>query len=683
MYISTYDRVSRQAESTPTGSKIGLDTHNFQIVTVDIVLLILTTSFIGLRLYSRKLQGLRYGAEDWSILGALVVFYCYIGVSFAAIFGGGIGYHANQLSAEQTKLSLILILIIQFVYAVGQGLVKSSICLLLMRIFSTRKFRIAASIIMGLCIAWSLMTILIAFLICRPLDYNWNLKPPGNHCGDQKLAYGSVGVVDILTDTCILILPIPMIWNLQMPKLNKFLLACILGFGVFTISVTIVRVIVIANTNFLDFSYSSKGIFIWTAVNYGTGIIVACCPLLRPVVEKLYPKSLIQTLRSKSASITTSITGSNPRRHLNFDRLGDDRYPLHDMGSRSVGPKTEIETVIRDEEFLRGQSGSHNNLYPIFENWPQGINAEVDSIRPDIEQKLESLFPGDPRLEKLKAADFSMFGSCWWPNASIERLRILFVWDDELDSEIGKFSNDFDKGQDYRSDTRTYLYHCLSIGKVDPGDEPSNAIIRSFKVIGDAICEVYTEAQRQILLEELLFFMDCSEIEQRVRLSEKLPTVEEYWRCRMGTSAVGVTTAMNEFAIGSEVSTMMINTSMKALWDYTNEIVWLVNDILSIKKELEQNTVDSLIPLLYIDAGSAQAAIDSAVASLHVVVNGFDKLANDLIDQYRSDEITQAALQRFLDACRHNCTGNLNWSLQTQRYGICQEASAEGISINL
>lgn len=75
MYISTYERVSRQAERTPAGSKIGLNTHNFQTVTVDIVLLILTTFFVGLRLYSRKLQGLKYGAEDWSILGALVGIY--------------------------------------------------------------------------------------------------------------------------------------------------------------------------------------------------------------------------------------------------------------------------------------------------------------------------------------------------------------------------------------------------------------------------------------------------------------------------------------------------------------------------------------------------------------------------------------------------------------------------------
>lgn len=113
----------------------------------------------------------------------------------------------------------------------------------------------------------------------------------------------------------------------------------------------------------------------------------------------------------------------------------------------------------------------------------------------------------------------------------------------------------------------------------------------------------------------------------------------------------------------------------------------------------EQNTVDSLIPLLFHDIGSAQAAIDSAVASLLTAVKGFDKIANDLVDQYRSDDITQAALQRFLDACRYNCTGNLNWrlvscnvsrcaqltspSLQTKRYGICQERCTEGISVTL
>ncbi|PQE26796.1 terpenoid synthase protein [Rutstroemia sp. NJR-2017a BVV2] len=120
----------------------------------------------------------------------------------------------------------------------------------------------------------------------------------------------------------------------------------------------------------------------------------------------------------------------------------------------------------------------------------------------------------------------------------------------ELDSEIGSLANDFNRGQTFRSDTIRYVSYCLGLGDQDARGEPTNKIIRSFKVIGDAICDAYTDdpqlAQRQILLEQMLFFMDCSEIEQRVRLSGELPTIGQYWNCRMGTSAVGVTLAVNE-----------------------------------------------------------------------------------------------------------------------------------------
>jgi hypothetical protein len=52
--------------------------------------------------------------------------------------------------------------------------------------------------------------------------------------------------------------------------------------------------------------------------------------------------------------------------------------------------------------------------------------------------------------------------------------------------------------------------------------------------------------QRERLLSELIYFMDTTEIEQRRRLSEELPTLDEYARCRMGTSAGSVIAAFNE-----------------------------------------------------------------------------------------------------------------------------------------
>ncbi len=85
---------------------------------------------------------------------------------------------------------------------------------------------------MALCAAWALMTILLAFLLCHPLDYNWNLLPTAGHCGDQRSAYAAVGIIDIFTDVMILILPMPMIWNLQMPKATRIALTTILCLGV-------------------------------------------------------------------------------------------------------------------------------------------------------------------------------------------------------------------------------------------------------------------------------------------------------------------------------------------------------------------------------------------------------------------------------------------------------------------
>lgn len=52
--------------------------------------------------------------------------------------------------------------------------------------------------------------------------------------------------------------------------------------------------------------------------------------------------------------------------------------------------------------------------------------------------------------------------------------------------------------------------------------------------------------QRRFLLNEIEFFVKMAELEQRVQMSDRLPTVEEYRRRRMGTSAVAVCIAITE-----------------------------------------------------------------------------------------------------------------------------------------
>lgn len=117
-------------------------------------------------------------------------------------------------------------------YAIGLGLIKCSICLMLIRIFFVKHFRIAGYSVIAFCTAWALMTILIAFLLCRPLDYDWNLLPTTGHCGDPRSAYAAVGIVDIVSDMAILILPLFMIWNLQLPTVTRIALTGVLCLGI-------------------------------------------------------------------------------------------------------------------------------------------------------------------------------------------------------------------------------------------------------------------------------------------------------------------------------------------------------------------------------------------------------------------------------------------------------------------
>ena len=47
--------------------------------------------------------------------------------------------------------------------------------------------------------------------------------------------------------------------------------------------------------------------------------------------------------------------------------------------------------------------------------------------------------------------------------------------------------------------------------------------------------------------DELIFFLKQSKVEQEHRLLGIILTVDEYWKCRMGTSAVGPVNALVEW----------------------------------------------------------------------------------------------------------------------------------------
>lgn len=65
------------------------------------------------------------------------------------------------------------------------------------------------------------MVILIAFLLCQPLAFNWDQTIPSGHCGDQNSAFLASGVMNLILDISVIALPLPKLWNLHMATHKK------------------------------------------------------------------------------------------------------------------------------------------------------------------------------------------------------------------------------------------------------------------------------------------------------------------------------------------------------------------------------------------------------------------------------------------------------------------------------
>lgn len=111
--------------------------------------------------------------------------------------------------------------------------VKFAILLLYLRIFShgtSRHFRLYVYGIMAFVFAYSFAGFWIQIFACIPQDKIWDVKIQRGHCVNRNGLSIASSVLNIFTDLLMIIIPVPMVWRLQMPVGQK--LSVIFMFGV-------------------------------------------------------------------------------------------------------------------------------------------------------------------------------------------------------------------------------------------------------------------------------------------------------------------------------------------------------------------------------------------------------------------------------------------------------------------
>jgi len=119
---------------------------------------------------------------------------------------------------------------VQILWGISLSLCKLSILVLYAKILPARSFRIMARVVGGVIIIWLTAITLSSVLICRPFPYTWG-EGTGS-CGNQVLSYLITGILNIVTDVLVLLLPVPYFLRLEMALYKKVVLICTFTAGV-------------------------------------------------------------------------------------------------------------------------------------------------------------------------------------------------------------------------------------------------------------------------------------------------------------------------------------------------------------------------------------------------------------------------------------------------------------------
>ena len=116
----------------------------------------------------------------------------------------------------------------QVSFTVSYNLIFVTILALYVRIFKNT-WVLKASVYLGILVTvfvWVHMAVVI--FQCTPVKYFWDKTIPGGHCIKQNESYFVDSTIAMVFVLVIVFLPIPMLWNLQMPLGKK--IRCTLAF---------------------------------------------------------------------------------------------------------------------------------------------------------------------------------------------------------------------------------------------------------------------------------------------------------------------------------------------------------------------------------------------------------------------------------------------------------------------
>lgn len=124
-----------------------------------------------------------------------------------------------------------LVLSASVIYVPCLGFAKLSLLLLYRRLAPQKWFHICIYIIMFIVAGYSFAIIFALVFTCNPIEKNWDASILEGSCINRSAIYVMTAVVNIVTDVMIILVPVPIIIKVQMPRIQRFGVMCMFAVG--------------------------------------------------------------------------------------------------------------------------------------------------------------------------------------------------------------------------------------------------------------------------------------------------------------------------------------------------------------------------------------------------------------------------------------------------------------------
>ncbi|AEO60045.1 hypothetical protein MYCTH_2308849 [Thermothelomyces thermophilus ATCC 42464] len=196
--------------------------------------MVIPTILVGLRFWAGHIIHRRLDASDVCILAALLFTIGLHVDMYIMVLRGGFGFHGQDIVLRFGMDTLVLflkcILAFPIIWNFTICLSKLSVLFMYANVIPVPRMKIACRVVGLLIILWNTGGILGALLLCRPIAKNWDKTIPGT-CGDNRLFYIWLGIINVIVEAVILLLPVPFILRLQMKTFKKVVVVGMFSVG--------------------------------------------------------------------------------------------------------------------------------------------------------------------------------------------------------------------------------------------------------------------------------------------------------------------------------------------------------------------------------------------------------------------------------------------------------------------